>query len=66
MKNAPAQARLRTIRYPAPPRPMTVEEYAQLEEPEGGYRYELVRGRMVVQEPGPPGYPHVEAFGTAV
>ncbi len=58
MKNAPAQARVRNIRYAAPPRPMTVEEYAQLEEPEGGYRYELVRGRMVVQEPGP-GYPHV-------
>ena len=57
MKNAPAQARLRTIRYPAPPRPMTLEEYARLDEPDDGYRYQLIRGRMVVQEPAPGG-PH--------
>ena len=36
---------------------MTVEEYARFEEPEDGYRYELVRGILTVQEPGP-GYPH--------
>ena len=42
---------------PLPPRPMTVEEYARFEEPEDGYRYELVRGMLMVQEPGP-GYPH--------
>ena len=42
---------------PIPPQPMTVEECARFEEPEDGYRYELVRGVLTVQEPGP-GYPH--------
>ena len=46
-----------TGKSPLPPRPMTVEEYARFEEPEDGYRYELVRGILTVQEPGP-GYPH--------
>ena len=46
-----------TGKSPLPPRPMTVEEYARFEEPEDGYRYELVRGMLMVQEPGP-GYPH--------
>lgn len=58
MKDAPIQTRLRNARHAAlPSRRMTVEEYAQLEEPDDGYRYELVQGRMVVQEPVPGG-PH--------
>ena len=52
-----AKTRARIGKDPVPPRPMTVEEYARFEEPEDGYRYELVRGMLMVQEPGP-GYPH--------
>ena len=51
------KTRVRIGKDPVPPRPMTVEEYARFEEPEDGYRYELVRGILTVQEPGP-GYPH--------
>ena len=51
------KTRARIGKDPVPPRPMTVEEYARFEEPEDGYRYELVRGILTVQEPGP-GYPH--------
>ena len=55
MKDAPT--RLRPVRYDARARPMTLKEYAESDEPEDGYRYELVRGQMVVQEPAPGG-PH--------
>ena len=79
MKNALAQARSENIRYAVPPRPMTLEEYARQDEPDDGYRYELIRGRMVVQEPVT-GYGHgwtqsilirrlgdwMEAFGEGV
>ena len=51
------KTRVRIGKDPVPPQPMTVEEYARFEEPEDGYRYELVRGILTVQEPGP-GYPH--------
>ncbi len=43
-------------RPPDPDRLLTAEEFAQLPEEDGFYRYELVRGR-VVREPGP-GWPH--------
>ena len=51
------ETRARIGKIPAPPRPMTVEEYARFEQPEDGYKYELVRGVLMVQEPSP-GYPH--------
>ena len=57
MATVPTKTRVRIGKDPVPPRPMTVEEYARFEEPEDGYRYELVRGILTVQEPGP-GYPH--------
>ena len=57
MKDATTPIRLRSVRCDERPRPMTLEEYAESDEPEDGYRYELVRGQMVVQEPAP-GYPH--------
>ena len=65
MKNALTQTRLRAIRYAAPPRPMTLEEYARLDEPDDGYRYELIRGRMVVQEPVT-GYGHGSSQSTLI
>lgn len=51
MKDAPVKIRRNAGQNAAARRPMTVEEYALLEEPDDGYRYELVRNRMVVQEP---------------
>ena len=57
MKDATTPTRLRPVRYDERPRPMTLEEYAESDEPEDGYRYELVRGQMLVQEPAPGG-PH--------
>ena len=57
MTTITTKTRARIGKDPVPPRPMTVEEYARFEEPEDGYRYELVRGILTVQEPGP-GYPH--------
>ena len=57
MTTITTKTRVRIGKDPVPPQPMTVEEYARFEEPEDGYRYELVRGMLMVQEPGP-GYPH--------
>ena len=57
MTTVRTQTRMRIGKDPVPPRPMTVEEYARFEEPEDEYRYELVRGVLTVEEPGP-GYPH--------
>ncbi len=65
MEDATTPIHLRSVRYDAPRRPMTVEEYAQLDEPEDGYRYELVRGQMVVQEPVA-GYSHGHSQGTLI
>ncbi len=57
MEDATTPTRLRPVRYGERPRSMTLEEYAESDEPADGYRYELVRGQMVAQEPAP-GAPH--------
>jgi Uma2 family endonuclease len=38
-------------------RPMTAEQFARLPE-DKSYRDELIRGKICVREPGPPGYTH--------
>ena len=65
MKDATTPTRLRPVRYAARAQPMTLEEYAESDEPADGYRYELVRGQMVVQEPVA-GYSHGHSQSTLI